>query len=314
MLVQQVNGQWGVPLGVVVAPCHHVADDLHLGVLGADGLVELVVTLVVVVALLAWVGLVVLVAHLQVFQAERLGVSVLGAHRTIFRCDGAVGILYGVETLVNPGLDAVVRRHAAVPQSDVHHEQRFGTQVLCQLQVLMVTQSVRGAVTPVHVPVALTLLDWSDGSFPTEGVVGTLLSLHEATSRETHELRVHLPKHVGEIGTHAVLSVLEGGREEADHVELHLSHAIEDESELRLRVVVVDGECGLILRPSFGFGRKTAHRALGINTVAVLRAERRFQGPLVLQRLGPKRQAVTTSLHGVDAPVTLIHQAYGHRG
>ena len=122
MLVKQVDRQRGVPFRIVVAPCHHIADDFHLWILGTDGFVELLVTLVVVVALLARVGLVVFVAHLQVFQTERFWVSVLGAHGTIFRCDRAIGILYGVHALINPRLDAIVGRHAAVPQPHIHYE------------------------------------------------------------------------------------------------------------------------------------------------------------------------------------------------
>ena len=64
VLIKQVYGQGAVPFGVVIAPGHHVADDFHLGVLGTDGLIELLIALVIVVALLPGVGLVVLIAHL----------------------------------------------------------------------------------------------------------------------------------------------------------------------------------------------------------------------------------------------------------
>ena len=126
MLVKQVNGQFAIPLGVVVAPCHHVADDLHLGIFRADGLVELFVALVVVVTLLTRVRLVVFVTYLQIFYSERLRMSVPGTHSTVFRCDGTVSILQGIHALVDPRLDAVIRSHAPMPYSHIHHIKRLG--------------------------------------------------------------------------------------------------------------------------------------------------------------------------------------------
>ena len=254
VFVKQIYGQLAVPFRIVVAPCHHVADDFHVGVFGTDGFVELLIALVVVVALLARVGLVVFVAHLQIFQSERFGMPILGAHGTIFGCDGTVGIFDGIHALVNPGLDAIVGCHAAMPQTHVDHIERLGAQVLCQLQIFVIAQPVRGAVAPVHVPVSLTLFYRPDGAFPAESVVGTLLPLHKAASGEAHELRVHLPQHVGQIGTHAVLTVLERRREKAHHIKLHLSHAVENQGELCFRVVVVGCERGFVLRPAFCLG------------------------------------------------------------
>ena len=129
----------------------------------------------------------------------------------------------------------------------------------------MVTQSVGSAIAPVHVPVPLTLLNRTDGTFPAESIVWTLLPLHETTSGETHEFRVQLPQHVSQIGTHAVLMVLEGGREKAHHVYLHLPHAVEHQCKLRLRIVVVGGEGGFVLRPALGLNsRELADHGLSI--------------------------------------------------
>ena len=311
VLVEQVNGQLGVPLRVVVAPGHHVANDFHLRILGADGLVELVVALVVVVALLSRVGLVVLVAHLQVFQAEGLGMTVLGTHGAILRRRGAVGILDGSEALVDPELDAVVGRHAAMPQTHVDHVEGLGTEVLGQLQIFMIAQSVGGAIAPVHVPVALTLLDGANGALPAEGIVGALLSLHEAASGEAHELRVHLPQHVGQVGAHAVGAVLECRGEEAHHVELEGTNAVEDEGELCLRVVAVALQGGFVLLPALA-GGEACHHGFGIELAAVLRAESGLDGALILQAVGPEAEAIGAALHGVDAPVALVDQTDGH--
>ena len=114
----------------------------------------------------------------------------------------------------------------------------------------MITQSVGGAVAPVHVPMTFTFLNRSDGTFPAEGVVRTLLPLYKAAAREAHELRMQLPQHIGEVWTHTVLSILEGGWEEAHHVELHLSYTIEHQGELCLRIVVVGSERCLVFLPT----------------------------------------------------------------
>ena len=114
----------------------------------------------------------------------------------------------------------------------------------------MITQSVGGAVAPVHVPMTFTLLNRSDGTFPAEGVVRTLLPLYKAAARETHELRVHLPQHIGQIRTHTVLTVLERRRKEAHHIYLYLSYPIEYQGKLRLWVIVVGGKGRLIFLPS----------------------------------------------------------------
>ena len=208
------------------------------------------------VALLTRVRLVVLIAHFQIFNPERFRVSVLGTHGTILRCDGAISIFQGIHALVNPRLDAVVRRHTTMPYSDIHNIEWLGTQVFCQLQVFMKAQSVGSAIAPIHIPVSFTFLYRTDGTLPAESVVRTLLPLHETASREAHELRVHLPKHIGKIGTHAVLTVLEGGWEKTHHVYLHLSYTIEHQCKLRLSIVFVGGKGGFILRPAFGAIRK----------------------------------------------------------
>ena len=239
--------------------------------------------------------------------------AVPGSHSAIFRCDGAVGIFNGIHALINPRLDAVVGRHPAVPKANVYHIERFGSQVLSQLQVLVIAQSIGGAVTPVHVPMAFTLLYRSDGALPAEGVIRALLALHEAASWETHELWMHLPQHVGQVRPHAVLAVLEGGREEAHHIKLHLPHAVEDKGKLRLRVVAVGSKRCLILRPSLGLAcGEIADHSLSIKLRAVLRAECCLHGALIFQSLGPRRQPVAAALHGIDAPITLVHQADGH--
>ena len=80
MLVEQFNFLVAVPFRVVVAPCHHIAYEVHFGIFCQYGILEFPVALVVAVALLCGVVLVVFVANLQVFDVERFGMSVCGTH------------------------------------------------------------------------------------------------------------------------------------------------------------------------------------------------------------------------------------------
>ena len=311
MLVQQIHGQTAAPFRIIIAPSHHIAYDFHIGIFGLDGIVELFVTLVIVIALLPRIGLVVLITHLKIFYSEGFWMTVFGTHGSILGTDGTVGILQRIQALVYPWLDTIVRCLSAVPYPHVHHVERFGPQILSQLQILMIPQSVGGTVAPVHIPVAFTLFDRTDGALPAEGIVGTLLPLHETTTRESHKLRMQLPQHVGQIRTHTVLTIAECGWEEAHHIQLHLSYTIEHKRELRLGIIVKSGQRGLVFCPPplFSSG-EYSHLLLSVHLFSVGRAQFCLHGAPIGWRLGPERQAIGASLHGVNPPVALVNQTY----
>ena len=310
VLVEQVDGQLRVPLGVIIAPGHDITDEVHLGILRQDGPAELVIALVVVVALILGIGLVVLVAYLQILNVERCGVAVLGTQGTVLGGDVAVGILQGGQTLVNPRLDVGIRRHTTVPQTDVDHIERLGSEVFGHLQILVETDAVGGAVAPVDVPVAGTLLDGADGTFPAEGIVGRYLSLDEAAAGEAHELRMHLVEHLCQVGAQTVLAILEGRREERHDIEVEGTLAIEDKGKLSLRVAGRGGQRSSVLAPLLGadVGGQTTDHCLGIDGGAVLATESGLERALV-GALSPEAQTVGAPLNGIDAPETFVDEA-----
>ncbi len=277
---------------------------MHLRVFGQHGIAEELVALVVVVTLLARVGLVVLVADFQVFDVERLWVAVLGAQRTILSGHRSVGILQGVERLVNPRLYRVDGREAAMPDAHVDHIERFGPQVLCQLQVLMEADAIGRAVAPVDIPVARTLFHWTDGALPAERVVGALLTFDKATAREAEKLRVEVIEHGCQVRTHPVLAVVERGGHEAHHVEVKLALASGLKPQQGFRMVGIAGHRGLILGPLVGELLALKLR-LGKLHASAAAADERFQLALELS-LGPERQFVGAALYGGNAPVALI--------
>ena len=87
-------------------------------------------------------------------------------------------------------------------------------QVLGELQVFVKTQSVGGAIAPVDIPVAFALLHGTDGTLPTESIVGTVLTLDETAAGEAQELRMEIIEHTGQFGTQTILPIAEGRREE----------------------------------------------------------------------------------------------------
>ena len=110
MLVEDVNGIVVTPLGIVRPPRFHVADALHLGEAGLDGVVEHAETLGIVVTLVGvvlHVIVVVLVTNLNISDIEGFWMTVLGTHLAIMARDWAVGVLKGTEALVNPRLQLI---------------------------------------------------------------------------------------------------------------------------------------------------------------------------------------------------------------
>ena len=231
--------------------------------------------------------------------------SVLGTQRTILGGNGTVGILQSVQTLVNPGLDAVYGSHTAVPQTHVHHIEGFGVHVLSHLQVLVEAHAVAGAITPVHVLMTGTFLNGADGLLPVVGVLGRLLSLYKATAGETQELGMDIIEQLCQVGAQAVLAILEGGREEAHHVELNGTLAVCNECKLSLGIIGVGGELCGILGPFLS--DLTADGSLCIYICALGVGETSLQTAFVVT-LCPERELVGSALHAVDTPETLIDE------
>ena len=123
-------------LRVVIAPSHHVTDEVHLRIFRQYSILELLEALVVMVALSRRIRLVVLITNLQILDIVWFRMTVLSTERTIFRGNRTVGILQGIHALINPRLDAIHRSHTAVPQTYVYNIERLGVQIFGKLKIL----------------------------------------------------------------------------------------------------------------------------------------------------------------------------------
>ena len=305
MLVEQFHAFVAVPCGIVIAPCHYVADEVHVRILGEDRILKLLEALIVMVALKGRVGLVVLIANLEILDVVRLWMTVLSTQRSVLACDRTIGILQSVHTFVNPRLDAVHGSHATVPQTHVHHVERFGVKVFGKLQVFVKSHAVACAITPVDVLVSGTFFDGTDGLLPMESILWRLLSFHVATAGEAYELGTDVIEKLCKVGAQTVLAIHECRREEADNVQCDGALAVEDQLELSFRVVGVGCKRGSELAPLLS--HLSVHGCLGIHALAVGADEASLNAALVAS-FSPKRQLVSSALHGIDAPETLVDE------
>ena len=107
MLVKEFYAFVAFPLRIVIAPSHHVTDEVHLRIFCQNRILELLEALVVMVALSRRIRLVVLITNLQILDIVWFRMTVLSTERTIFRGNRTVGILQGIHALINPRLDAI---------------------------------------------------------------------------------------------------------------------------------------------------------------------------------------------------------------
>ena len=305
MLVEQLYAFVAFPLRVIIAPSHHVADEVHLRIFRQYGILELLEALVVVVALCGRVWLVVLITNLQILDVVWLRMTVLGTQGTILGGNRTIGILQGIHALVNPRLDAIHRSHTAVPQTYVYYIERLGVQILSQLQILIESHTVAGAVAPVHVLMSRTLLDRTDGLLPVECILWRLLSLYVATAWEADELRMDVIEQLSQIRAQAVLAILESRREEANHVENDGTLAVGYEFKLCFRIVGIGCKFSCIFGPLLAY--LGIEGCFSIHLVALGVGEASLQSALVAT-LCPERELVGSALNGVDAPETFVDE------
>ena len=147
--------------------------------------------------------------------------------------------------------------------------------------------------------------DGTDGLLPMESVLRRLLSFHVATAGEAHELGTDVIEKLCKVGTQTVLAIHECRREEADDVQCNGALAVEDQLELSFRVVGVGCKRGSELAPLLS--HLSVHGCLGIHALAVGADEASLNAALVAS-FSPKRQLVSSALHGIDAPETLVDE------
>ena len=303
MLIKEFNALIAVPLRIVIAPGYHVTDEVHLRIFCQYGILEFLEALVVMIALLARVWLVILITNLQVLDIVWLWMTILGTERTIFRGNRTIGILQGIHALVNPRLDAIYRSHTAVPQTNIHHIEWLGIQILSQLQILIKSHTVAGTVTPVHVLMSRTFLDRTDGLLPVESILRRFLSLYVATAREADELRMDIIEKLSQVRTQAVLAIFESRREKAYYIQNDGSLAISNEFKLSLCIVSVGGQLCCIFSPFLAY--LGIESGFCIHLVALCVDETSLQSALVVT-FCPEREFVGSALNGIDAPETLV--------
>ena len=214
---------WVSPRWVVGTPRLHVADDDHLRVLCLDGVVELYITFGIVVALVAiilWMEIVVFVANLNESQVEGLGVSVCRTLGAPFGRNIAITILNGIHRLIDIFLYLVVGDHPSVTYTHIYYEERFGTEILGQLQQFMESQSVAYVVVPVYVTVSWSFFDRTNGFLPFKAVGFTIsvFSLYKASSGESYKGGVYCFQLLRQVDATAVGPIFIGRWEQANHI------------------------------------------------------------------------------------------------
>ena len=320
MLVENIDGMIAAPRGFVGAPRLHVADDFDLGVLGLDSLIELNVALEIVVALVAIaveVEVGVLVTHFEEAQVEGFGMTIF---RTLSSPLGglgvAVGIFDGIERLLDIFLDLVVGLQPSVADTHVDDEQGFSTEILGELQHLVVAEAVGDVITPVDAEVSGALFDGSHGVLPLEAVVEVVarrgLAFDIAAAGEAHELGVQRLEQFRQVDAAAVGAPFVGRREEAYDIEREGAGLREGERHAALGV----GTCGayadaLDLGP-LACLEFQGHGGLS-EVAAVAAVERDNKIALVGSiRLHPCGEGVDGLLAESHAPVALVlHAARG---
>ena len=235
------------------------AADLDVGIFGADSAGNHRV------ALLEDGADDVLVAYTYIFKVEGGGMAGIGAHLGPLRRGGvAVGPVNEVEQFLDVG-GHLVHRYAALLSADTlgvggrvlaghagcQYGQRFGTDVLAELEVLIEAQSARLVVAP-DVEVGLAVLQRADGLVPVVYVLQSLTVGH-ATAGESHELRFQVGNHLCQVAAQAVLAVHKGLlREERNHVDTHVGRLQRHDGQPGFGIATLGGEHGGIPCPSTG--------------------------------------------------------------
>ena len=91
----------------------------------------------------------------------------------------------------------------------------------------------------------------SYGTFPMVGVLGLDVTLHIAASRKAHEGRMQGLQFLSQVYSAAVLAALEGGREQAYHIQQNGAFPFESQVEDCLRTGLSGHDGCLNLLPAF---------------------------------------------------------------
>ncbi len=187
-------------------------NELQFGILGLDGIVELLEAPVVVAAP-------VLVADFNVGERERGGVAVLRALRAPFGVHVAGDVFDFVEGILHVRFQIRAGGHFAIAEGEArkHREQGLHFQIFAPVEKLQQAQAVGSAVIP-GAGVAGALGDVADGFFPVEPV-GHAVALEEIAAGKAQEGRVVLGQQLHDVRAIAIRAVVVGGREQRHQAE-----------------------------------------------------------------------------------------------
>ena len=247
VFVDQVDRMGKSPLREVGSPAGVVADTDDFGIFLLDGIVELDIALGIVVER------VVLVANLDIFQVEGLGMSGCGTLGTPCGVDVAVAVFNQVERLLDVLVEVEVVVRPVVSHTDVDHIHGYGTDVLAVLQIFVDALSVGHHVAPAVVPQLYALFLRTHRVFPQIAAVALQVcvprAFNVASAREAHEGGLDVGEHLSHVATESVFAVVERRGEEAHHVEHHLGGTVEAQVEISGRCRAGGGDGGGVLPP-----------------------------------------------------------------
>ena len=130
---------------------------------------------------------------------------------------GTVGVLDGVEGILNEFIHPVHGDDFSVRHSAIHDEEGGCAEVLAHLEVFVVAKAVGADVSP-NIGLSFSEVQVADGGFPALGECHGV-AFYPASAWESHEGRLDAFEHAHEVWTEPVCAVVEGFLwKEADEV------------------------------------------------------------------------------------------------
>ena len=251
------------------------ADELQVGVLGTEGITELLQALCEhgAVAAVGFVVVPLLIADGEELQVEGFGVAHVGTYLAPLAVDGTIGELHEIEGILNIGIELVegcmyaglrgVGVLELTRESAADDGQGLRAEILAELEELEETEAVALEIVGIEaivesiVPAVLVEFTVLDGTYTVLPLVAgsEVNPLDDTAARETEYAGMHVIEGLCQILAHAVLTTFPGVRgEEGDvfHVgggDRSLVSAAQEDAEGSLSLGAGRGEGGGVLLP-----------------------------------------------------------------
>ena len=301
------------PSGFVVAtfrPWSRSPTNHDVGILFFHGLNDHQVTF------LKGFGNQILIADADIFQVEGCGMPLFRAQLAPLRSLGiAVCPFYQVEHVLHVSRHLVHWYAALLPVSSVagilatyasrQHRKGLATQILAQLEVLIIAQTFGLMVSP-NVALRFAGFERADGLFPIVHVVQPV-AMRRAATRETHEFGLHVGQRLRQVGAHAVLTSLERVlREQRNHVHGHYACTLRFHFNRCMVGIGIGFQHSSHLFP---IGLWSFHRSLRHDLPVLHKAHLDFSA-FALQLLGKHGEVVFLPFAEHDAVKTSVRQRH----